>query len=123
QTEVAPQGVDVIGDETEVLGHHRQIGMLGGERLEERVTGRGTPVAFAGGAGAGGHGPVGGEPAEVVDAHEVEAAQLMIQTRAPELKAIALRLLPVVEWIAPQLAIGGEVIRGTPASSAGRPSG
>jgi len=47
----------------------------------------------------------------MIEAQQVEAAQRRRHARAPERESVAARLLPVVERIAPQLAVFGKIIR------------
>ena len=71
QTVVVAERVDVVVKGAEVLRDERQAGELPGQDVEEPLAGAGRPATAAGVLGVGRHLPVGGQGAEVVDAHDV----------------------------------------------------
>ena len=73
------QAVDRRRDHAEVLGDQRQLAELARDRVEEVVPGAAPPAPGERGLRAAGHGPVGDEAAEVVDARRVDELE-----RAPE---------------------------------------
>ena len=81
----AAQFIDIGGDDAQVLGDHRQVGEIGLQRAEQGVAGRRVPLPLAGGPGSGGHGPVRHQAAEVIDAHQGEALQLVADKIKAEL--------------------------------------
>ncbi len=54
--------------------------------------------------------PVRLERTEVIDPHQIEPAQLRPQPVEPPAEAVSLHRVPVVQRIAPQLAVGVEVV-------------
>ncbi len=61
--------------------------------------------------GVGGHGPVGDEAAEVVDAGEVEELEDALEACRPPRVALPPQRRPVIERVAPELALVGERVR------------
>jgi ATP-binding protein involved in chromosome partitioning len=80
--------------------------------LPEKVAARTPhPAAADGSAGAGRNLPVPYETDEVIQTDRIEALQHRAQTVHPPVVATAAQSRPAVEWIAPQLPGGAEVIR------------
>ena len=75
--------------------------------VERRAAGPARPAPAERVAGAAGHRPVGGEAAEVVDPREVEELERAAQAVGPPAVAAALQRAPVVQRVAPQLALVG----------------
>src|SRR6056297_3631598 len=97
-------------DDAEILGHDGQLAEFAPYRLEDAVAGAGNPGAVPGRLRPGRYRPVGLEAAEVVDAHHVGEGGCRPQTLHPPAVARSSVLLPVIERVAPQLAVGAEVI-------------
>jgi hypothetical protein len=110
QLEPIAQRTHLVGDQAQVLGDERDCTKLGTQRAEQGVGGAGPPLARAGGRRSGRHLPVRLERTEVIDTHEVEPGQLRLHTREPPAKAAAPHGVPIVEWIAPELTLGIEVV-------------
>ena len=82
----------------------------GGRRRTVRGRGRG-PTARAGIGGVARDRPVGGEAAEVVHPGEVEEVERPAEALHPEAVAAAAHRRPVVDRVAPELPLLGEVVR------------
>ena len=80
------------------------------------------PLAAAGGLVAVGDGPVALQPAEVVDANDVEQPRGRCDALLPPGVIRLAHMLPVIERVAPQLAVGREIV-GRAACYAGRQPG
>ena len=104
----AAQAIDRGRDDAEVLGDDRQLPELRLRRRERRAPRAALPAAAERVAGAARHRPVGDEAAEVVDPGEVEERERARQPRDPPGVAPPLQRGPVVERIAPQLALRRE---------------
>ena len=95
----------------EILGDERHLAELRAQRRQQRLAAAVPPLAYACGPRPRGNLPVRLERAEVVDAHEVETRELRTHARRPtsgsRLRSIASH---VVERIAPELAVGVEVV-------------
>ena len=85
-----------------------QLPELGRRGVEHRAAGAALPVARQRVARRRGHRPVGDEAAEVVDAGEVVEVEGAPQALDPPAVAAPLQRRPVVERVAPQLALVGE---------------
>ena len=91
----------------------------GVEHAEELHAGALLPLAAPGGGGSGGNGPVGVEAPEMVDAQDVVDGQGVAHPADPPGIVGLFVVGPVVEGIAPQLAVGGKVVGGTACHPAG----
>ncbi len=111
QPERVAQPLDGRRDDPEVLGDERQPGRRDAQRPRgrgERRTSRPADPAPAAGVGrARGRRPIGHEAAEVVDAREVEKVERACQTPHPPAVASPAQRRPVVDRVAPQLALVG----------------
>ena len=105
------QGVHFRCYHAEVLGDDRQVSEGLFHRVENRVPGAWFPGADPGGAGIRGHGPVGFEAAKMIDAHEVGQFGRRAQAVDPPAVAGLAVAFPVVKGIAPELAVGAEIVR------------
>ncbi len=108
EAEAVAQALHRRGDDAEVLRDQGQLAELRGRRVEHRAPGAALPVPGQRVAGARGHRPVGDEAAEVVDAGEVVEVEGAPQALDPPAVAAPLQRRPVVERVAPQLALVGE---------------
>ena len=106
--EAVAQPLDGRGDDAEVLGDQRQLPELRGRGVEHRAARPALPAARQRVPRSGRHRPVGDEAAEVVDAGEVVELERAPQPLDPPAVAAALQRRPVVERVAPQLALVGE---------------
>ena len=97
----------LIGDNSKVLGDDSAVEVKPVEDF--RADALHPPADFCGRCTIR-HGVVAFKRAEVVDADFVEELQLMQQSVMPPHKAVRLLFFPVVQRIAPQLPVGGEVI-------------
>ena len=104
--ELFAQGFDVIGDDTQILGNDRNVPELFLHEPHELLTRRRPPLATASVGSAGRDRPVRGQSTEVIDAQSIDAIELLHDPVAPERETVSLDRLPVIERIAPQLAIG-----------------
>ena len=103
----------------QVLGHDGQVAQGGAQRAEQLHAGALLPSAVFGRGLPRRDGPVGVEPAEMVDAQDVVDAQRMAHPADPPGIAGAAVVVPVIQRVAPQLAVGGKEIR----RAAGHPPG
>src|SRR5439155_25288520 len=71
----------------------------------------GPPAAAAGGGRTGRDGPVCDEAAEVVDPGKVDQLERTAQARDPPAVALPAVHVPVVERVAPELAVRAERVR------------
>jgi hypothetical protein len=105
--EAVAQALDCRRDHAEVLRDQRQLAELGGRGVEDRAARAALPAPRQGVARALRHGPVGDEAAEVVDAGEVVEVERAPQALDPPAVAAPPQRRPVVERVAPQLALVG----------------
>ena len=113
------QLADRVEHLAQVLGHDGQAAQGVVQRAEQIHAGTLLPAAIAGGRLPCRDGPVGVEPAEVVDAQDVIDGQRMADAADPPGIAGAAVVVPVVERVAPQLAVGGKVVRRAACHAAG----
>jgi len=104
------QGIHLRRYDAEVLGDDRQFSESLLHGVEYRVAGTRFPGAGAGGTGFGGHGPVGLEAAEMIDAHEVGELGRGAQPLDPPAIAGLPVILPVIQWVAPELPVFAEIV-------------
>ena len=106
------QQVDhTVVDDAEVLGNDLRVferAVHGVEEIRLRAV---EPLPFFGGLRFGGHGPVGGKSAEVVDAHGVKQLKARAEAIHPPTVAVFFHLCPVIKRVAPLLAELAEIIR------------
>ena len=108
EAELVPQPDDRLGDHAEILGDQRQRAQLGRDGVEELAARPGPPRPVLGRVRLGRHGPVGDEAAEVVDAHEVVELERPAEALDPPAVARRAHRRPVVDRVAPALALVGE---------------
>ena len=101
---------DVGRDDAQVLGDERQAAQLGAGRPEEILPGPGTHWPSRAVGCPGRDVPGGGEAAEVVEPDDVHLRQHGAQAGDPPAIARPAERLPVVERVAPELALGAEVV-------------
>ena len=95
-------------DDAEILGDDRQLAELARGRVEDRLARPAHPAPAARILRVRRHRPVRDEAAEVVDPRDVEQGERPAQTLGPPRVARALQRGPVVQRVAPQLALVGE---------------
>ena len=111
QAVIVPEGTHFVRDEAQVLGHDRRILPEGGfDRGEELGPRRLPPSAAARGRLARGHRPVGLKPAEMVDPDDIVSRKGRLESADPPGKTLAAVRIPFVQWIAPKLSVGAEVV-------------
>ena len=110
EARILTQGDDLRRHEAEILGNDIQLRKRGFDRVDKALAGALAPAAGAGVLRAVRHRPVALQTAEVVDAHGV--IELAGGAQAPDPPAVAVRAhaVPVVERVAPELAVGSEVV-------------
>ena len=96
--------------EAKVLRDEIGIRAVFADRADELHAGALDPLALAGGVVDGRDGPIALDAAEMVDADNVEVLSRRAQTAHPPGEAILLHALPVVDGVAPVLAVGVEPI-------------
>ena len=96
----------------QVLGDDPGIGQLLKDLIENGIAGSLDPVALNSGGAGGGDLPISIKGTEVVNADDVIQPAAVADAVYPELKAVFLQRLPVVDGIAPALAGGTEVVGG-----------
>ena len=111
QTRVGKQLRDLRRGIAEILGDELDVVEPAGQHADERHAGALDPATVFRGRLAIGHGPVALEAAEVVDADDVVELRRSANASDPPLKAVLLHGLVVVEWVAPELTVGAEVVR------------
>ena len=104
------QPFDVLAEYTEILRDNRQRRKLPRCRVKQRLSRPRQPRARFRGFGVRRHRPVRGKCPEMVDAHHVKTAE-----------RIPLHGRPVVQRIAPKLAVRRKIIRRHPRDTAGTP--
>src|SRR5512133_1733642 len=111
KAELIAQRLNAAVDEAEIFDDDRQPseGPLG--RAKEVCAGALHPAAFYGGLFAGGNGPVGLEPAEMIQTDDVDLLQGCPETLDPPDIAVARQYIPAVKWISPKLTGRAEVVR------------
>ncbi len=115
------QSLDLRCYYPQVLGHDGQLAERIAQCLENRVAGTGLPVARPRRLGSRRDGPVRLESAEVVDAHQVGQLRRGAHAIDPPAVSGCVMILPVVQGIAPELALVTEIIRRYPGDVARPP--
>ena len=95
----------------QILGDKFQLGEPAVEAIHQIHAGAGHPMPVFGGRVAVGHHPIRGETAEVVDADNVVQLARAVNAADPPAEAVAAHGVPIVQGVAPQLTVGGEVVR------------
>ena len=108
---LSQQLTDAVHDVAEVLRDDGQLAQRPFEGVKQLHPGADLPLAAAGRRAARRDGPVGVEAAEVVDAEQIVDAQRVPHPLDPPSIAGLAVVGPVVQRIAPKLAVGGKVIR------------
>jgi hypothetical protein len=103
--------LDRRGDDAKVLGDDRQLAQLGLGRVERRAPGPTDPPPRPGIGRPAGDRPVRHEAAEVVHPRQVEEVEGAAEALDPEAVAAAAHRRPVVDRVAPELALLREVVR------------
>ena len=111
QAGVLQQLADLRGQIAQVLGDELDVGEFLGQDPDKVHAGAFYPAADLGGGLPVGHRPVALQTAEVVDAENVVQPGGTGDAANPPGVAVGFHGVPVVEGIAPQLAVGGEVVR------------
>ena len=112
QPVLVPQLLDVRRDDAKVLGDEGKILSQDLVQVLEELLARSFhPFAISGRRVLGRDFPAGRESAEVVDAEDVGVLQRLLDPAGPPLPALLLMGLPVVDRVAPELAVGAERIR------------
>ncbi len=99
------------GGIAQILGDELQIGEPAGQSADQRHAGALAPFAVAGGRFAVGHGPIGIQPAEMVDADHVVQLARAVNAADPPAVAVRLHGVPAIQGRAPQLAVRAEIVR------------
>ena len=102
---------DVGGDDPQILGDHRQTDEAVPQFGEEILRGGLHPLPVGGGRFIRGDLPVGHESPEMVDSNVVEQGQISGEPEDPPLITGIAVNVPTVDRVAPELAVGAEVIR------------
>ena len=111
ETALRQQFPDAGGQLAQVLGNNGQLPQGGFQGVEQLHPGADLPLAGAGGGAGGRDGPVCIKTPEVVDPDQVVDAQGVADPLNPPGKAGLPVVGPVIEGVAPELALGREVIR------------
>ena len=106
-----PQVVDRVGQQPQVLGDVGDIGEPAGQNAQQVHPRALLPLAHLGGVGLRRDGPVALQAPEVVDADGVKQLGGALHPANPPTEAVPLHGGPVVQRVAPQLAVLGEVVR------------
>jgi hypothetical protein len=84
QLEATPQRLNVGRDDPKILGDERQcVADVPLQRVEQLDATRGQPLTFARRRGAGRHGPVRGEAAEVIESQQIVPRELTADAATP----------------------------------------
>ena len=103
--------VDVGGQDAEVFGDELRAVEPVAQHAEQAHAGAVVPLALLRGLRVVGAGPVGRERAEVVEAEDVIHLDGAFDAADPPAEAVLAHGVPVVERVAPELAVLGEVVR------------
>ena len=95
----------------QILRDELQLGEPAVEPVDQIHAGTCDPVTVFGGGLAVGHRPVAGKAAEMVDADHVIELACAVDAAYPPAEAVLPHGVPVIQGVAPQLAVGGEVVR------------
>ena len=113
------QGHHVRGDYAEILSQEREAAEFLTRCLEKRNPGAWNPLATARVRRPRGDVPGGGEAPEVIEPDHVHVGQQGAQALNAPAKTVPPERLPVVDGIAPELAVGTEEVRGHASDKAG----
>ena len=119
ETAVGQQLADRVKHLAQILGHDGQLAQGVVQGAEQVHAGAVLPAAVAGGAFPSRDSPVGVEAAEVVDAQDVVDEQGVADAADPPGVAGAAVVVPIIQGVAPQLAVGGKVVRRAACHAAG----
>ena len=111
QAAVGQKPTHAVKQQAQILGHDGQFAQGILQCAEQRHAGALLPLALPGGEGVGGDGPVGVKGTEVVDAQQVVQAQRVAHPADPPGVAGFGLGVPVIQGVAPQLAVGAEIVR------------
>ena len=111
QTGLLQQVDHALVDDAEILRDDLRVLKFAVDRVEEVHFRAVNPLTLLCRFRLGGHRPVRGERAEVVDAHGVEQLEARAEPVEPPAVAVRLHRLPVVERVAPLLSELAEIIR------------
>ena len=103
--------LDAWGGIAQVLGDEPQLGEPAGEHPHQAHARALDPMAVFGGGLAVGHGPIGLEAPEMVDADHVIQLGGTVYPADPPAEAVGLHPVPGVQGVAPELTVGAEVVR------------
>ena len=109
-----PQGVDLRRQLAQVLGDEADVREPPGKDPQQVHPRPGHPMAAPGGGISIGDGPVPLKAPEVVQPQQVIQPPGTVHPADPPAEAVGLHGVPVVQGIAPQLAVGGEIVRRHP---------
>ena len=114
EARVLAHGYDLWRHEAQVLSNDGQLAQMLGDGIKDVAAGTLGPAPKARVRRAKGHGPVGLEAAEVVDAQDVVELEASAQALDPPGKAVLGHARPVIDGVAPVLTGRGELVgRGT----------
>ena len=105
------EGADVVSDDAQVFGDQAQPADFLVDRPEEVQAGPFFPGAALGCFRIGRYGPVSGKAAEMVDPDFVDEVHHAAEAVGPPLVVVPGHGLVIIEGIAPELAVGTEVVR------------
>src|SRR5215471_10568252 len=109
--EVVAEGANIGRYQPQILGDEWQTAELSLHRAEELSARTWHPLAGLRSRGSGGYVPGGGECAEMVQADRVHVSQQGAQAVDAPVVAGTTKRVPVIDWIAPELSLGAEVVR------------
>ncbi len=101
----------IVADNAEVFGHQRQIRKPLEAGLQKMVGGPGNPVAVPRFRSLGRYLPIRLQAPEMIDPDQLEQMALAFQSFQPPLVAISRHRVPVIQRVAPVLAVGGKIVR------------
>ena len=107
---IGQQGLDLRGHIAQVLSNKAEIMEPGGQHPHQPHAGAGPPLALLGSLGAVGHGPIALQTTEMVNADHVIEFLGPIDAANPPAVAIGGHSVPVIQRVAPELAVLGKGI-------------
>ena len=110
EARILAQGDDLRGHKAEILGDDVETGERRLDRIDKALAGALAPMAAARGRLAVGHGPIALQTAEMVDTDGIVELARGAETPDPPAVAVVSHTVPVIERVAPELTVGGEVI-------------
>ncbi len=113
--------MDAVRQNAQVLGDEGDALEPGGQHPQKVHTGALLPGTHPGGLGPRRDGPIALQSPEVVDADDVEQFGGPFHPANPPAKAVLLHGGPVVQGVAPELAVLGKVVRRHPRHLGGTP--